>query len=291
MLLLSENHRLSVEQICDKQGISRRNFYYYLEFFRDSGFLVNKNGSIYSIDRESPFFRHLFETINFTEDEALTMLNVLDKVDDRNALTERIRRKLDRFYDLNILSNPDVKLQRAHNVSVIYNAIKGHQLVKICSYSSPHSNTSSDRIVEPFLFMNNNNEIRAYEPASGMNKTFKVSRMGDVKLLDLSWEHEERHKQVFTDIFLFSGEETSRIQLILDRLAYNLLMEEYPQAYTFVNGLEDGRRWMLDINVVSYLGPSRFVLGLYDNIEIVGDDGFKDFMRNRIEGISRRLPL
>lgn len=289
LLLLSENQKMSVEKICDKQGISRRNFYYYLEFFRDSGFVVNKQGSVYSIDRDSPFFKHLFETINFTEDEALTMMKVLDKVDDNNALTERIRRKLDRFYDLNILSNPDVKLQRAHNVSVIYNAIKSQQLVKICRYSSPHSKTTTDRVVEPFLLMNNNNDIRAYELSSGINKTFKVARMGDVQLLDLSWEHKEKHKQVFTDIFLFSGEETHRVKLLLDQLAYNLLMEEIPQAALYVTPAEDANRWLLEIDVVSYIGPGRFVLGLYDNVKILGDEGFKEFVNNRIQSMVSHL--
>ena len=73
MLLLTENHRYDVESICERIGISRRMLYYYLESFRDWGFKVEKNGRIYSLDRESPFFKHLFETINFTEEEALTM--------------------------------------------------------------------------------------------------------------------------------------------------------------------------------------------------------------------------
>ena len=48
------------------------------------------------------------------------------------------------------------------------------------NYSSPHSNTTSNRIVEPFMFMNNNNDIRCYEIASGQNKTFKISRIESV---------------------------------------------------------------------------------------------------------------
>ena len=67
MLLLTENHRYDVDAICDRIGISRRMLYYYLESFRDWGFKVEKSGKIYSLDRESPFFKHLFETINFTE--------------------------------------------------------------------------------------------------------------------------------------------------------------------------------------------------------------------------------
>lgn len=191
MLLLTENHRYEVDAICDRIGISRRMLYYYLESFRDWGFKVEKNGKIYSLDRESPFFKHLFETINFTEEEALTMLSILNKVEDNNAIIQRLRRKLDRFYDLNILSNPQLREQAAHHVSVLYDAIKRHRLVKIMNYSSPHSKSMSDRVVEPFLMMNNNNDVRCYELSSKMNKTFKVARMGDVILLDLEIQEDE----------------------------------------------------------------------------------------------------
>lgn len=224
MLLLTENHRYEVDAICDRIGISRRMLYYYLESFRDWGFKVEKNGKIYSLDRESPFFKHLFETINFTEEEALTMLSILNKVEDNNAIIQRLRRKLDRFYDLNILSNPQLREQAAHHVSVLYDAIKRHRLVKIMNYSSPHSKSMSDRVVEPFLMMNNNNDVRCYELSSKMNKTFKVARMGDVILLDLEWSNEAKHKQMFTDLFMFSGDERLPVRLKLDRLAYSLMI-------------------------------------------------------------------
>ena len=229
--ILTENHNYEVGQICEKIGISRRMLYYYLESFRDWGFKVEKNGRYYSIDRQSPFFMHLFERINFTEDEALTLLAILNKVDDRNAITERIRHKLDRFYDLNILSHPEIREKTAHNVSVLYKAIKSKLLVKIIGYSSPHSKSVKDRIVEPFLLLNNNNEIRAYEYSSNMNKTFKVSRMDNVELLDLSWEHEAKHKQIYTDIFMFSGEDKQHIKLRLGLLSHNLMLEEIEKQY------------------------------------------------------------
>ncbi len=281
MLLLTENARYEVDTICDKMDISRRMLYYYLESFRDWGFVVEKHGRTYSIDRSSPFFKHLFETINFTEDEALTMLNILNKVSDRNALTERIRQKLDRFYDLNILSNPEVREQRAHNVTVLYDAIKNHQLVKIKGYSSPHSKSVSDRVVEPFLLMNGNNDARCYELKSGMNKTFKISRMQDVVLLDLEWENEAKHKNVYTDIFMFSGEEKHHVKLLLDLLAYNLMMEEYPKAAPYITSVDE-HHWILEIDVVSFLGIGRFVLGLYDNIKVVDSVDFKEYLRKKI---------
>lgn len=281
LLLLTENRHHDVETLCRRLAISRRMFYYYLESFRDWGFIVEKSGRCYSIDRESPYLKRLFETINFTEEEALTMLSILNKVGEENALAQRVRYKLNRFYDFHILDNPALRERVAHCVSVLYDAIKRKRVVKIMDYASPHSDTVSDRVVEPFLLLNDNNDVRCYELSSGENKTFKLSRMRDVIMLDLSWSHEARHKQVFTDIFMFSGEERFPVAVRLDRLAYQVFVEEYPRATHAVTP-EDSAHYVLRTEVVSYRGIGRFVLGLYDHVEVLGDEGFQAYVRETL---------
>ena len=281
LLLLTENRHYDVETLCRRLAISRRMFYYYLESFRDWGFIVEKSGRCYSIDRESPYLKRLFETINFTEEEALTMLSILNKVGEENALAQRIRYKLNRFYDFHILDNPALRERVAHCVSVLYDAIKRKRVVKIMDYASPHSDTVSDRVVEPFLLLNDNNDVRCHELSSGQNKTFKLSRMRDVIMLDLSWSHEARHKQVFTDIFMFSGEERFPVAVRLDRLAYQVFVEEYPRATHAVTP-EDSAHYVLRTEVVSYRGIGRFVLGLYDHVEVLGDEGFQAYVRETL---------
>lgn len=281
LLLLTENRHHDVETLCQRLSISSRMFYYYLESFRDWGFIVEKSGRCYSIDRESPYLKRLFETINFTEEEALTMLSILNKVGEENALAQRIRYKLNRFYDFHILDNPALRERVAHCVSVLYDAIKRKRVVKIMDYASPHSDTVSDRVVEPFLLLNDNNDVRCYELSSGENKTFKLSRMRDVIMLDLSWSHEARHKQVFTDIFMFSGEERFPVAVRLDRLAYQVFVEEYPRAAHAVTQ-EDAAHYVLRTEVVSYRGIGRFVLGLYDHVEVLGDEGFQAYVRETL---------
>ena len=281
LLLLTENRHYDVETLCRRLAISRRMFYYYLESFRDWGFIVEKSGRCYSIDRESPYLKRLFETINFTEEEALTLLSILNKVGEENALAQRIRYKLNRFYDFHILDNPALRERVAHCVSVLYDAIKRKRVVKIMDYASPHSDTVSDRVVEPFLLFNDNNDVRCHELSSGQNKTFKLSRMRDVIMLDLSWSHEARHKQVFTDIFMFSGEERFPVAVRLDRLAYQVFVEEYPRATHAVTP-EDSAHYVLRTEVVSYRGIGRFVLGLYDHVEVLGDEGFQAYVRETL---------
>ncbi|MCI5815305.1 MAG: WYL domain-containing protein [Prevotella sp.] len=281
LLLMTENHDYTAAQLCDRLGISLRNLYYYLDFFRDAGFRVIKSGTCYRLDRHSPFFRKLHERIDFTEQEAILLRRLTDGADETNPLVESIRRKLDKFYDLRILT--DVKYQEriSRCVSRLYEAIKYKRIVKLCGYSSPHSRSVTDRLVEPFLFMNDNMDVRCYEISTGMNKTFKVSRMADVQLVDMLWSHESQHRQVYTDAFMFSGEDTYPVSLVLGQLSANLLGEEVPRAATHLTPNGDGRQ-RLQLDVCSYVGIGRFVLGLYDDIEVLGDDGFRQYLRERI---------
>ncbi len=285
LLLLTENVDYTAQDLCDKLGITRRNLYYYLDFLRDTGFELIKSGTCYRLNRQSPFFRRLHESIDFTENEAIFLRRLLEQIDNENPLVGNIKVKLDRFYDLKIINDAKFKKRAAHNVETLYEAIKIKHVVRLVGYSSPHSKTVSDRFVEPFTMMNDNNDVRCYEMSSGMNKTFKISRMRDVQVIDAVWGNEDRHREIFTDIFMFSGEERRHVELLLGQLSYNLLLEEYPQAVTHLT-LHNNKRWLLNLDVCSFLGIGRFVLGLYDDIEVIGDKEFTEYLIDKANKMS-----
>ena len=179
-------------------------------------------------------------------------------------------------------------LRTSHNVSVLYDAIKFKQLAVLKNYSSPHGRSQKNRMVEPFLLMNNNNEVRCYEPESGMNKTFKLSRMEDVELLDIKWSHEHEHRRMYTDIFMFSSEEQLPVSMRMGRLAYNILREEYPTTAKYITPDGDDH-WLLAMPVCSYVGITRFVLGLFEDIEVLGSDEFIAYLHDKIKLLSNYI--
>lgn len=288
MLLLIENHSYTIQDICKRMELSRRNLYYYLEFFRDAGFIVEHVKPYYRISKDSPFFRKLDATVHFTEDEAIAMRQILEQTGDQSLQVNRLKQKLDKLYDLEILNDVQLREQLGRNVSTLYTAVKSKLTVVLKNYSSPHSNTVKDRVVEPFLFMDGNREIRCYELESRMNKTFKLSRIGEVELLDLVWANEGKHKQMFTDVFMFSAEQQMTVTLRLRRLAMQVLCEEYPQAERFVE--PDGEdHWRVVMPVCSYIGIGRFVLGLFEHIDVLGDDGFKTYLKEKVNLLNNKL--
>ena len=285
LLLLIENYRYTVPEICEKIGISRRNLYYYLEFFRDAGFIVENHRPYYLIRKDSPWFKKIDAAVHFTEDEAILMRRLLEKVDDGSQQIAHLLRKLDKLYDLDIINPVEIRERQAANASVIYEAIKQKRVVILKNYASPHSATVSDRRVEPFLFMNGNQDVRCYEYASKMNKTFKLSRIQEVEMLDLSWSNESKHINIHTDIFMFSAEEEQIVKLRMGRLSTYILREEYPKSERYIEQ-EDESHWLCELPVCSFLGIGRFVIGLMEDIEVLENEAFRQYLKERVKRMS-----
>ncbi|MBQ6651905.1 MAG: WYL domain-containing transcriptional regulator [Prevotella sp.] len=282
LLLLTENHSYTAQELADRLGVTRRNLYYYLEYLRDSGFVLIKSGYRYRLDRSSPFFRRLHDNIALTRDEAIHLHRLLDSAEQHDYQALTIKAKLERQFHLEELSDPAVMRRMNRNIRQLKKAIAEKRMVTLKAYSSPHSQTVGDRIVEPFLLMNGGTDIRCHELRTHENKTYKVSRAAEIEVMDVPWICEDRHREVYTDIFGFSGEERFRVSLRLGLLSHNLLLEEHPAAEPFVTPIDDSH-WQADIDVVSYRGIGRFVLGLYDDITVRGDKGFKAYVADKIK--------
>ena len=81
-------------------------------------------------------------------------------------------------------------------------------------------------------------------------------------------------------MFGFSGEQCYTIRLRMGQLSYNLMLEEYPISSAFFTP-EDDYHWILETDVMSYLGIGRFILGLYDDIDVLGDEGLKAYIAQK----------
>ena len=83
------------------------------------------------------------------------------------------------------------------------------------------------------------------------------------------------------DIFRLSSFKQLPVKLELGLKAASLLTEEYPLSEKYLVKASDSR-YILDINVCSYEGIGRFVLGLLDDIKIIDSPEFISFLEKRI---------
>lgn len=286
--LLVENRTLTIDALAERLHTTQRNIYYAISFFKDDpDFRLEKRGPCYSLSRESPFIARMCEAVKFADDEIITMKRLLDEGDSRNPIVTRLRRKFSHFYDPVLLADEQIRGLYDDICRTLYQAMREQRMVIVRQYRSPHSGTVADRLLEPYVFINANRDIRAFEPASGLNKTFRIARMQGVTLLDARWADADKHRDIFSDLFNFASETTMSVTLRLDSLAYHVLTEEYPRAENSIHPEpkatpDEAESWLFEATVCSWIGVGRFVLGLYDHITVVGTPGLSAYLAERL---------
>ncbi len=286
--MLTGNTSANISQLAQRLGISERSVYRYIDTFREAGFVIRKKGDIFRIDKSSPYFRDLSQLIHFTEEEAYILKSAIESIDENNLIKQNLKKKLYTVYNYKILAETIVKGKNAVNVNRLVDAIGEERQVILRNYSSAHTHVIRDRLVEPFAFTTNYIQVWAWESESQHNKLFKLSRIGEVQILDEPWKDKPRHEAGFIDIFRIHSHKLLPVKLKLGLRAATLLTEEYPLAEREHKKISDNE-WILRTMVCNYDGVGRFVAGLADDVEILEPEDFRLFMKEKLSRGFQRL--
>ena len=286
LMTLSGEIWFSPEDLSEKFGLSQRQIHAQIKILRDSGFIVTEKDNKFLVDKKSPYYKDISRLLHFSQEEAYILNKAIHSIDNVNEIKNNLISKLYSLYDFDRVAVTVVKKESSENVYRITEAIKNKQQIILHNYSSANSSVVSNRLVEPFDFTTNYISVWCYEPESKKNKLFKVSRIGHVEVLNEKWMSEKEHQSDLIDIFRIGGKEKMPVQMKLSRRAYNLITEEYPLSEKVIQPIENNQ-FLFDGWVTSYNGVGRFVLGLPEEIEVLGSDSFKEFLNKKI--INRRF--
>lgn len=282
IILLAQGQFLSVTEMAERLSLHPRTVYRNLEYFPRIGLTLEKRSRRYRLSPEAPFLEKVSARFHFSMSEVVTLRQMLEAVQNRSSQVRHLREKLQRIHEGGVLVPNNVDETTAQNIRNIFEAIRQERVVLLKGYTSPNSCKKSDRWVEPFLFLPGNREVRCYEASSQMNKTFSLSRVEEVQLLDIRWDHADCHRPLHVDLFHFSGEERTHVRLRLGLLAKAVLLDEYPEAEEHLSPLDDGH-WLFDAEFCSMKGIGRFVIGLLDDIEILDAPELTAYLKERVE--------
>lgn len=59
------------------------------------------------------------------------------------------------------------------------------------------------------------------------------------------------------------------------------MLEEYPHSTSMITQEDEGH-WIFEAELVSYVGISRFILGLFDHVEVLENDDLKAFLNEKM---------
>ncbi len=287
MKLLSGNVDYTIGELADRLEMSPRTVYRYLDTFKSAGFAVTKlYGDVYKLARLPKHAVEIDKLIYFSEEEAYLVNSLIDQLVPTNSLKANLKEKLSAIYSSTSIADYVDRRSNAAHVEALGKAIETQRQVLLKDYESGHSHTIRDRRIEPYGFTSDYIDVLGYDLEDGANKTFKISRIGEVEVLETEWTDAERHQPQKMDIFRISGVSPIHIRLKLSFMAKNLLVEEYPLAARDLR--REGSDWILDTQLYGLSGAARFVAGLLSEIDILEGPELKDCLRDSLaQGLNK----
>lgn len=278
MKMMSGNTNYTIDELAELLGISYRSIYRYIDTFKESGFVVEKlHSNVYKLGKMPKSYVDLKRLIYFSEEEAYIINSLINSLDNTNALKMNLLKKLSAVYSSTNIANYTYNKESALSIESLGEAIKGRKKVILKNYESGNSHMVSDRLVEPFEFTTNMIDVWCYDLEKKENKVFKISRIGEVRVLEEEWSEEEAHRKSITDCFRMSGFEQTPVKLEMGIMAKNLLLEEYPLAEKDLK--KEGDRWILETMVSDMAGVGRFVIGLAHDIKVIDSPELVEYIR------------
>ena len=270
MRLMTGNAYFTVEELADKLDTTYRSIYRYIDTFRELGFAVEKiHGNVYRIVKYPSVYKDLEKLVYFSDEEARVVCGLIEGLDSSHALKAALYKKLAAIYDITSIN--EFKGSKSNAACI------QHRQVVLKNYASSHSGEIRDRLVEPFGFTNNHLDVWAYDVEKGDCRLFKIPRIEWVDVLSSGWTYEEKHHRKKIDDFRMSYDgEGTRVRLELSLRAKNLLVEEFPTAWSCI--MEADGKWYYEGIVGPLEGVGRFCIGLAGDVKVLEGKELKEYI-------------
>lgn len=257
--LLKSSPAKSIKRLSESMEVSERSLYRYMELLIEVGFMIQKDSS-------NRYYLNHDHIESFTKEEAELISQSISSNNKNNPLVKSIRTKLVLLDEMNVASNEIVSSHYSKIISKLQEAIETKSQVILLKYQSASTESVTDRLVEPVSFSSNFDSITAFEVESGLNKFFKIERIGDVQILDNPFEYADKHESLESDIFGFNDTgERHHLKLQLSMRAMLWLRDDYPLSVSFMKEVADGH-WVLETEVFNMEPVHRIIRSMPDDI-------------------------
>jgi len=255
-------------------GVDERTIERYIKEFKSYGMIITNRNGFYIVEDEGKIKNLPLFTIS--EDEAEQLWYYIQSADVGSPIHNLFYHRLQVFFEENLGTKFIFNFKKSENIKQLQVAIKNKKQVLLKDYASAYSNKISDRIVEPIHFTTNYKMAVCYDVDKKDIKHFSTSRITEVEILGLV-QYQSQHHKLLQDVFGISSKQSYPIKLKLSTRAKQLLIEEYPQSEPYITDA------IFKTEVMSFEGVGRFVLGLFDEVEVIESEAFKEFLRKKLK--------
>ncbi|MEN6453204.1 MAG: WYL domain-containing protein [Prolixibacteraceae bacterium] len=285
---LSSGYPKTKDECTTLLGIKDSAFYNYRNTLLESGFDVRQKDGQYWIDYPDQVYQALRNVLHFSEEDCYLLSRCIDMLNENVDAANRLKHKLTVFFNQDKAIEVYIHKEKSALVQVLRKAQKEKKQILLVNYASGNSQTVKNRMVEPFEFKDDFNLVWAFDTALKQNRQFKVCRIENIQESPLPWEYERQHQSKPIDIFRNTGDLNKQIECALSLKARNLLVEEYPLAERYLTPAGKNQ-YLLRAMVAKYEGPGRFVMGLTEDIQVKGNEGFRNYLKIKINKCTQIL--
>ena len=260
---------------------TERTVYRYLDLIKELGFELER----YQNKRYYIIGDILDDSDVFTDEEVVLLRELLLSSAKDNKLKDAILKKIYFKSEMAVHGNNILNAHLGLIIQKISISIENENKIILKSYHSANSQKIADILIDPISFSDNYTSICAFEIATQKNKYFNIERITAVEELSEKQEFQSLHKVDQTDVFGFTewNGEKFDIELNLSLRAFVILKEEYPLVLPFITQTDKNKPYILKCSINNPKPITRFILGLSNEVEIIGSKEYIEYFSNRIK--------
>jgi len=281
ILFLSGSYPKTKEECITFLEIKSSTFYTYCNLIKDTGFDLQQKEGKYGIKYTEDNTNILSDLLHFTDEDAYLLSCCIDSLEEKPGGAIKLKQKLVSFLNQDKAIEAYIQKEKSVITQALRTAQQSKKQILLINYASGNSQTVRNRMVEPFEFKDDFNLVWAFDTQLKKNRQFKICRIEDLSETPFQWEHECSHRSLPVDIFRNTGDLDKQIEFTLNLRAKNLLTEEYPLSAKYITTFSPNQ-FHFKALVAKYEGPGRFVLGIAEDIQLIGDEGFRQFLQIKI---------
>lgn len=266
-----------VHRLAELLETDERTIYRYFKLLEALGFLIVKEFSKYKIQERPGYLPDAASYSTFSSEENHWLTSMIESQGKGNLLKDAVLQKLHLKSDVKLGTEYLFKANLSRYVDLLGQGMANKKQVWLKDYYSLKSDTVSDRLVEPVGFTADYEHIHALELESSSMKMFKVERIGEVVLTSEAWKAEAKHEFPEQALFGYTGKGKFFIKLKLSKKAYQLMVEEHPNARPFIQ-IKNRNQYFFEGEIPHLPGLGRFILGLPGEIKVEEGKELKTYL-------------
>ena len=272
----STTHRMA-----QRVGASVRTIQRYLKMLEEAGLACDK-------DKAGRYF--LFEplsrdiTLTVSQEEAEFLSDLIAQAAPENPLSPAIQTKLFLRSNAGNRVKNQFRINVPEVIQALSDAMKVNRQVELDTYFSAVTGQKVVRLLEPLDFTRNYRYLLAYEAKDKRVVNLKIDRITSVKILDTACTQKPGLIKGVDVFHIAANEEFHEVSILLNSLAYRLMIEDYPDTEKYITESDDPQfPFRFIATVHNFLPLGRFCLGLPGAVRIEAPESFLEYLRTRMK--------